>query len=177
MDQSRPSIPFGTFGENRYVSKRLMKKAARASFRVRADASEGVVREKRWMRVARKGKSAISCGHRETVCRSQERNTIGGDIDLPWELPCATSWRSYARATSRFFFRDSNASRRRRRHRRLAVFPPLFSVVSHHQTSRGFRLSLHLSESSPTRSVTSDTCHCFRFIPFPDPPSGTAGVI
>lgn len=120
MDQSRLSIPFGTFGENRHVSKRLMKKAARAFFRVRADASEEVVREKRWMRVARKGKSAISCGHRETVCRSQERNTIGGDIDLPWELPCATSWRSYARATSRFFFRDSNASRRRRRrHRRL----------------------------------------------------------
>ena len=33
----------------------------------------------------------------ETVCRSQERNTIGGDIDLPWELPCAASWWSLQR--------------------------------------------------------------------------------
>lgn len=110
-----------------------MKKATRAFLRVRADASKGVVREKRWTRVARKGKSAISRGHRETVCRSEERNTIGGDIDLPWELPCATSWRSYARATSRFFFRDSNASRRCRRRRRRLVFPlhsPSFPIIN-----------------------------------------------
>lgn len=114
----------------------------------------------------------ISRNHKETACRSQERSTIGGDIpiDLPWELPCATSWRSYARATSRFFFQDSNASRRH-----LTVFPSLFSVSHHQLTLRRFRLSLHLPGSSPIRFVTSDTSS--RFIPFPEPPFSAAGII
>jgi len=102
--------------------------------------------------VAWKGKSAISRGHRETVCRSQERNTIGGDIDLSWELPCATSWRSYARATSRFFFRDSNASRRRRhcrRYHRLAIFllySPSFPITSRLREGSAF---LYTSQEVP----------------------------
>lgn len=108
------------------------------------------MRAKEWFKEKRRAleRKAIARGHRETVCRSQERNTIGGDIDLPWELPCATSWRSFARATLRFFFRDSNASRRRRR---LSLFPlpclayPLFSVVFHRQSELRFRLSLHAS--------------------------------
>lgn len=104
--------------------------------------------------------SYITRPQRDSVCRSQERNTIGGDIDLPWELPCATSWRSFARATLRFFFRDSNASRRRRR---LSLFPlpcpayPLFSVIFHRQPELRFRLSLHAPD-------TELFCH---FTPFP----------
>lgn len=46
------------------------------------------------------------------MCRSQERNTIGKNIDLSWELPCATSWRFFAQATSQFFFQDNTMSRR-----------------------------------------------------------------
>lgn len=129
--------------------------------------TSGWMRAKEWFKEKRgaleRKVGYITRPQRDSVCRSQERNTIGGDIDLPWELPCATSWRSFARATSRFFFRDSNATRRRRR---LSLFPipclayPLFSVIFHRQSELRFRLSLHASANvfRRARSLSIPSC-------------------
>lgn len=93
------------------------------------DGYENEVEGKR--EVEREKGKVISRSHRETMCRSQERNTIGGNIDLPWELPCATSWQFFAQATSRFFFQDNTMSRATPLLPRLAVFPPLLTMIYH----------------------------------------------
>lgn len=108
---------------------------------------------------AREEKSAIShstATERQYAVGKDEGNTIGGDIDLPWELPCATSWWSSVRATSRFFFGDSTASRRRR----LAIFPPSFLYCSSSLNSlRTFRRVPPFFTRSPRKSLSHALCH------------------
>jgi len=66
-----------------------VKKTTRVPFCVRADTNRGVRKNGRREWYGKEGRLYRTVTERQY--RSQERNTIGGDIDLSWELPCAMS--------------------------------------------------------------------------------------